>query len=57
MARARIIASRHPEPHNEDAWGLYLVDESRWLSVTFRTELDAKRFCEDLTASLEPTWP
>ncbi|TCP30128.1 hypothetical protein EV292_11472 [Sphingomonas sp. BK235] len=57
MARPRIIAGKHPEPHNEEAWGLYLVDEARWLSVTFVTERDAKRFCEDLEGARRPFWP
>lgn len=56
MARPRIIAGKHPEPHNEEAWGLYLVDEARWLSVTFVTEWDAKRFCEDLEGARRPFW-
>jgi len=57
MARPRIIAGKHPEPDNVEAWGLYLVDEGRWLSVTFRTERDAKRFCADLESGWKPSWP
>ena len=55
MATPRIIAAKHPESNLEGAWGLYMVDKDRWLTVTFRTELDAERFCQDLMSAREPS--